>query len=106
MSKIIGIDLGTTNSVVAIMEGKECFFVNAGCRAWIVIQIGDNVCRFRQRPMREKVLAAGAAPCFALDSGDALSETTDAGKDFADLFTQYVELDFVVLDTLHGLPQK
>ncbi len=23
MSKIIGIDLGTTNSVVAVMEGKE-----------------------------------------------------------------------------------
>ncbi|MFZ0928665.1 MAG: Hsp70 family protein, partial [Syntrophobacteraceae bacterium] len=23
MSKVIGIDLGTTNSVVAIMEGKE-----------------------------------------------------------------------------------
>ena len=42
MSKIIGIDLGTTNSVVAVMEGGEPVVINRGPNGGVMMYLADN----------------------------------------------------------------
>lgn len=79
MSKIIGIDLGTTNSVVAVMEGGEPTVITTRKRPPYSVR-----CRFHKKWGTPRWSAGKTSGCFQPGTDHQLHQTSHGHEVYRD----------------------